>query len=496
MHVQIGAALIAALLRDRRRARVGLDLRVAGRALPRRGEGALLRALLLEVRPGRREDRADALQSDALDLGHRVLVGLGQLLGRFEPVLVEQLGSHGADARNGGEGGPRAACLVLRLGLAAHVEVPAREPGGEPYVVALPPDGEGELVVGDDHLHRVLVLVHDDLRHLGGCERAADVHGRVARPGHDVDLLAAELLDHGLHPGAAHAHASADRIDVVVVRDHGDLRPPAGFADRPLHLDDALVDLGYLLLEELDEQTRVGTREGDLGSLAAQLDVEDEGPDAVALAVALTWDLLRLGQDGVRPTQVDDDVLLLEALHDPGEELALAALELVVDDVALSIPHALDDVLLGGLGGDAAEYLRRQLGEQLVADLGVRIELDARLGERHLILRVLDVVDDRLALEEFYLAQLGVELGLDVLLVTEGLLGRRQHRLLERLDDDVAVDALLLAHLLDDAIQVRQHGSLLASRVCSGPAHHAGRDARRGPRHGEGCHPQLPRSAP
>src|SRR2546426_7443064 len=481
MHVQIGAALISALRRDRRRARVGLALRVAGRALPRRGEGPLLRALLLEVRPGRREDRADALRSDALDLGHRVFVGLDQLLGRFEPVLVEQLGSHGADARNGGEGGPRAACLVLRLGLAAHVEVPARELGGEPHVVALPPDGEGELVVGDDHLHRALVLVHDDRRHLGGCERAADVHGRVARPGYDVDLLAAELLDHGLHARAAHADAGADRIDVAVVRDHGDLRPPAGFADRPLHLDDALVDLRYLLLEELDEQTRVGTREGDLGSPAAQLDVEDEGPDAVALAVALTRDLLLLGQDGVRPTQVDDDVLLLEALHDPGEELALAALELVVDDIALSIPHALDDVLLGGLGGDAAEFLRRQLGEQLVADLGVRIELDARLGERHLILRVLDVVDDRLALEEFYLAQLGVELGLDVLLVTEGLLGRRHHRLLERLDDDVAVDALLLAHLLDDAIQVRQHGSLLASRVCSGPAHHAGRDARRGP---------------
>src|SRR5436309_15671563 len=96
-------------------------------------------------------------------------------------------------------------------------------------------------------------------------------------------------------------------------------------------------------------------------ALISALLLEDEGPDAVALAVALTRDLLLLGQDGVRPTQVDDDVLLLEALHDPGEELALAALELVVDDVALSIPHALDDVLLGGLGGDAAEFIRRQL---------------------------------------------------------------------------------------------------------------------------------------
>src|SRR5207247_10911939 len=101
MHVQIGAALISALLQDRRRARVGLDLRVAGRALPRRGEGALLRALLLEVRPGRREDRAAALQSDALDLGPRALVGLGPLLGRFDPVLVDHPGSPGADPGTG-----------------------------------------------------------------------------------------------------------------------------------------------------------------------------------------------------------------------------------------------------------------------------------------------------------------------------------------------------------------------------------------------------------
>src|SRR5437870_12435173 len=60
MHVQIGAALIPAFLRDRRRARVGVDLRLAGRALPRRGEGGLLRALLLDMRPGRRENAAHA----------------------------------------------------------------------------------------------------------------------------------------------------------------------------------------------------------------------------------------------------------------------------------------------------------------------------------------------------------------------------------------------------------------------------------------------------
>src|SRR5207244_230119 len=211
-------------------------------------------------------------------------------------------------------------------------------------------------------------------------------------------------------------------------------------------------------------------REDDLRALGGELDVENEGADAVALPVALARDLLLLREDRVRPAEVHGDVSLLEALHDAGEELALAPLELLVGDVALGVAHGLDDVLLRGLGGDAPELLRWQLGEELVADLGLRIDLRVCHLERHLVLGVLDVLDHRLDLEQLDLAQLGVELGLDVLLVAEGLLGRRQHRLLERLHDDAAVDTLLLAHLLDDAVQVRLHGASLTLRACGGPA--------------------------
>jgi hypothetical protein len=91
--------------------------------------------------------------------------------------------------------------------------------------------------------------------------------------------------------------------------------------------------------------------------LPGELDVEDEGADAVALPVALARDLLLLREGSRRSAQVHDDVLLLEALDDAREELALPALELVVDDVALGVAHALDDVLLRGLCGDAAELL-------------------------------------------------------------------------------------------------------------------------------------------
>src|SRR5438128_7252164 len=108
----IGLCSFPPLLRDQHLVRDGLDLRVDGRGLRRRGEGCrcrrrgescLLRALLLEVRPSRREDPTDSLRPDALDLRHRLLVGRGQLLGRFESGLVEQLGGHVADAGNGRE---------------------------------------------------------------------------------------------------------------------------------------------------------------------------------------------------------------------------------------------------------------------------------------------------------------------------------------------------------------------------------------------------------
>jgi hypothetical protein len=36
-------------------------------------------------------------------------------------------------------------------------------------------------------------------------------------PGHDVDALAAEFVDHGLHARALEADAGADRIDGVVL---------------------------------------------------------------------------------------------------------------------------------------------------------------------------------------------------------------------------------------------------------------------------------------
>ena len=79
------------------------------------------------------------------------------------------------------------------------------------------------------------------------------------------------------------------------------------------------------------------------------------GDDAVADAVGLARHLLAHRQDRLGAADVDDEVAALEAADDAGDELALAVLVLVVDVLALGLADALDDDLLGGLRGDAAE---------------------------------------------------------------------------------------------------------------------------------------------
>ena len=90
------------------------------------------------------------------------------------------------------------------------------------------PIGDVLLLVGDDDLDPLGVGVEHDLADLGRRQRVDDEGRVVGRPGDDVDLLAAQLLDHRLDAAAAHADAGAHRVDAAVLGDHRDLRPAAG----------------------------------------------------------------------------------------------------------------------------------------------------------------------------------------------------------------------------------------------------------------------------
>src|SRR3546814_10166736 len=73
--------------------------------------------------------------------------------------------------------------------------------------------------------------------------------------------------------------------------------------------------------------------------------------------------------------EIDDDMAELDALDDAGDDLAGAVLEFLILPLALGVADLLEDDLLGGLGGDAAELDRRQRIDDEVADLGARLAL-------------------------------------------------------------------------------------------------------------------------
>src|SRR5207248_10603903 len=189
-------------------------------------------------------------------------------------------------------------------------------------------------------------------------------------PRDDVDLLAAQLGHDHAHARAARADARTDRVDALCVRLDGDLGTVAGLARDAPNLDEAVRDLRYLELEQRFDQLRIAPGEDHLRALRATAHLGDDGLDARALLVALAVHLLGPRQKRLDLPEVDEDIVPVAGLlDDPGHDLADAVDVLVVHHRALRLADALQDHLLRGLRGDAAEVVRRHV---LALDLALR----------------------------------------------------------------------------------------------------------------------------
>ncbi len=193
-----------------------------------------------------------------------------------------------------------------------------------------------------------------------------------------------------------------------------------GLAGDGLELHDPVEQLRHLELEEPLHQTRVGAADDDLGALRGLADLDDVRLEAAAVLVALVLHLLGLGQQRLDLAQVQQRVALVRLLDDPGDDVALAAGVLLVLHLALRLTDALEDHLLRGLRGDAAEVVRRVV--PLLDDLAFLVEL---LGDD------VDVA--------------GLDVDLDQRLVRRvgHPLVRGHQRVRERLEHDLDGDALL-----------------------------------------------------
>ncbi len=93
------------------------------------------------------------------------------------------------------------------------------------------------------------------------------------------------------------------------------------------------------------------------------------------------------------------------------------------------------------------------LEAEILTDLSVVEAVASGVLDRDLTLRIVDFLHDRHELIEVDVPRFVAEAGLELTSHPERALGGRQDGLLHRLDQHGGIDALLLADLLDDALQ-------------------------------------------
>ena len=102
-----------------------------------------------------------------------------------------------------------------------------------------------------------------NLTNLRRFQRVRDQNlGRLV-PTHDVDLLAAQLIDDVSDATTPNTDTRADRVDLAVDRRHGHLRSVTRLAGQRPDLDDPLAHLGHLQLEQLTDVVRMGLGQDD-----------------------------------------------------------------------------------------------------------------------------------------------------------------------------------------------------------------------------------------
>ena len=455
-----------------------LDAVLAERDQHRRGESRHLQKLVgdaerlalgvelglefLEMLAGARLNLVGGVLVEAFDGGNLARLDEGDFLDGGEALRGEELGDHFVHVERLHEHGRALGELrlpALRLrGLRHDVDVPARELGGEAHILALAADGKRELLIGHHHLDALGILVEHDLDHLGRRQRVDDERGRVRRPLDDVDFLALQLVHHRLHATAAHADAGPDRIDGGIARHDRDLGAAARIARHRFDGDDALVNLGDFLREQLGHELGMRARQEDLRPALLAAHVIDVSADAVAIAEILARQRLVAPHDGLGLAEIDDHVAVFDALDDAVHDLADAILVFLVLALALGLAHLLHDDLLGVLRGDPAEIERGQgLGDE-VAHLRRRI-LAACFGKRDLCRLHGHVLDHFEQPRQGNLAGLGIDLGPDLVLAAVAGLCRLLDRVLHGGDHHLAVDCLLARDRIGDLQELQPVGA-------------------------------------
>src|SRR6266436_1738810 len=347
------------------------------------------------------------------------------------------------------------------LFLALDVDLPAQQLGRQPDVLPLLANGQRQLGVVHHHFEVLLGLVdHGHAADFGRLQSLLRKRHGILVILDDVDLLAAQFADDGLHAHAFHADASAHSIHVLVLRHHGNLGALAGFPrDGPNH-HRPVVDFGNFGLEQMLHQIRRRTRHHHLRTLRSLLDARDDHAHALSDGKRLQARLLLAWHARFGFADVENDVWTFDALHGRVHDLTHARDVLVVNRVALRLAHLLENHLLGKLGRDAAEDAFGHFRNlQLPAHFDVRVQL-ASVFEGHLqdrILHLLGILDHGLDRECTDLAGVLVQFGPEVFLRLVVLAGSHHNGVFHRTDHNLRINPFFPAQRVDRVIELTCH---------------------------------------
>ena len=331
--------------------------------------------------------------------------------------------------------------LFRSLGLGHDVDLLAGQLAGQTHVLTTATNRQAQLIVGHHDLDAAFFLVDNDAADRGGLQRV-DHKGRgIIAPRDNVDLFALHFLHDGLHAAALHADTGADRVDARIAADHADLGAAARIAGGGLDLDDAIVDFGHFLREQLLHEFRMGAAQENLRATVLTLNLEDQRADALTHTGGFTRDLLIAANDTLGAAEVDDHMAEFNRLDNARDNFASAVLELGILTVALGIADLLKDHLLGRLCIDTAQIHRRQRIDDEIANLRTGLQLFSGLD-----VDLLEIVFDHLNhlnhTPQTQIASARIKLCTDVVFGAITVARRLLDRLFHRLDDDRLVDHL------------------------------------------------------
>jgi hypothetical protein len=213
----------------------------------------------------------------------------------------------------------------------------------------------------------------------------------------------------------------------------GDLGSEAGLAGHDLDLDHPLGHLRHLRLEQAADEVGVAPRKHDLDLVADVPHVEDQAPHPITGMKLLAGNLLGARHEALGPVDLDHERPALVPVRRAGDDLALPLGELLQQAVPLVLAELLDHHLLGGLGRDPAEAHQRDVLPAAV--LLVPPDGDRAAG-------AVDVTPELLRVERVEVLARGTD-----------------HRLLEVLDEQVAIDTPVAGDGVEDAKGFRVHQS-------------------------------------